>query len=141
MPDVSLSESHQPVIAVHVLRHRASFVRASKQGRQFATPSFIMLAVEDAELPTPQSPYIRVGYTVTRKQGGAVVRNRIKRRLREAVRMASGSFAPNMAYVLIARKKALLCPHSELIRDIRFAAGKIMKMPQRGSEPKTDGRP
>lgn len=111
---------------VHPLRKRSSFVKASSQGTKFITQSFIMLMLPDPELEAEQPPYVRVGYTVTRKMGNAVNRNRIRRRLREAVRAcASESLSAGQAYVMIARNKALLCPFSELMRDIRFAAARI----------------
>ena len=68
----------------------------------------------------------RIGYTVTKKMGGAVVRNRIKRRLREAVRAVMPKYAkPQYDYVVIARHKALACDFSELVREMEFAFSRI----------------
>ncbi len=55
----------------------------------------------------PVMPGLRVGFTVGRALGGAVVRNRMKRRLREAVRLTWPAAGPN-ADVVINPKKALL---------------------------------
>ena len=71
---------------------------------------------------------IRFGFTVTKKIGNAVVRNRIRRRLREAVRAASGLFpagpflpAGPLDLVLLARQEALGINFQSLVADIARA--------------------
>jgi ribonuclease P protein component len=66
----------------------------------------------------------RVGFTVTKKVGNAVVRNRIRRRLREAVRVyAAGDMQPGKDYVIVGREEVLAAPFSviktELSRRVR----------------------
>ncbi len=51
----------------------------------------------------------RVGITVGKKLGHAVVRNRIRRRLREAYRLNEGQFQPGWDIVVVGRHKALTC--------------------------------
>ena len=63
------------------LRKRADFL-AANSGRRAATPGFVLL-VRDRKDGDPQK---RVGFTVTKKIGKAVVRNRMKRRLRALAR-------------------------------------------------------
>ncbi len=68
----------------------------------------------------------RVGFTVTRKVGNAVVRNRIRRRLKEAVRVhAAGDMQPGNDYVIVGREEVLTAPFSairtELSRRLRRA--------------------
>ena len=58
----------------------------------------------------------RLGLTVPRAIGGAVTRNRIKRRLREAFRMHRAEFAPQWDIVLNPRRAALTAPVSEIER-------------------------
>lgn len=68
----------------------------------------------------------RIGYTVTRKQGNAVERNRMRRRLREAIRLTQGvSFLPGHDYVLVARRDMLDAPFSRIDTALteRFAEG------------------
>lgn len=65
----------------------------------------------------------RVGYTVTTKVGNAAVRNRIRRRLKEAVRTgAAADMAPGIDYVIVGRVEALAAPfgliRAELSRRI-----------------------
>ena len=69
---------------------------------------------------------IRVGFTATRKVGGAVVRNRAKRRLREAARatVAAGG-VPGSDYVLIARMGTAGRPWDRLLDDVKSALTRL----------------
>ena len=49
----------------------------------------------------------RVGVTVSKKLGGAVVRNRVRRRLREVYRLNEGRFAPGWDIVVVARSRCI----------------------------------
>lgn len=61
----------------------------------------------------------RVGFTVTKKNGNAVVRNRIRRRLKEVVRCHSGGdTASSTDYVIVAREPALTAPFSKLAEEL-----------------------
>lgn len=69
---------------------------------------------------------IRVGFTVSRKVGGSVVRNRARRRLREAARAVLGSHAaPGHDYVLIGRAATPRRPYQALVRDLETAMRKL----------------
>ena len=107
---------------------RKDFLIASNQGKRFIVSSFIlqMMKREDGH-PAPPAP--RFGFTVTKKMGNAVARNRIKRRLREALREKALSHAVNgHDYVIISRNKALDCPFPDLLRDMEFAFSRIHVM-------------
>lgn len=65
----------------------------------------------------------RVGLTVTKKVGGAVERNRMKRRLREALRAPGLATDAAHDYVLVARRDALTVPFAGLIADLRKCFG------------------
>jgi len=76
---------------------------------------------------TPENA-VRIGYTVTKKTGNAVVRNRIRRRLREVVRInAISCVQANHDYVLIAREAALHSPFSALVKDFQKNMGNVSK--------------
>ena len=116
------------------LTRRAEFQRVSR-GRRRSVEAFTLQAArrEGAE-ETSVGP--RVGFTVTKKVGSSVVRNRIRRRLKEALRAASPLEArPDCDYVVMARREALSRPFANLIDDLREA----FRATVRGD--KTDRRP
>ena len=96
------------------LRRRSEFLAAARGVRR-ARDAFVLQA-----LPRPEperAATIGIGLTVTRKIGGAVVRNRARRRLREALRlMLPGPARPGADYVVVARPAALTCPFAQLQR-------------------------
>lgn len=81
-------------------------------------PSFLMLARRNPEA----GPAARLGLTVTKKLGGAVVRNRIRRRLRAAAREVFPSMAvAGTDYVLVARMAAYDRNYDALLDDMKRA--------------------
>jgi ribonuclease P protein component len=59
-----------------------------------------------------------VGFTTPRALGKAVVRNRIRRRVREAVRLRLHELNPQCALVINPRRKALEVPFAEIEREV-----------------------
>ena len=103
---------------------RADFLRLNR-GRKWATGGVVL---QSAESPAPNvnEPGIRLGFTVTKKVGNAVVRNRAKRRLREAARAVLPLYAtPGYDYVLIGRDATLTRSFSGLIEDLKLALRKV----------------
>ncbi|MCS6779729.1 MAG: ribonuclease P protein component [Geminicoccaceae bacterium] len=99
------------------LERRAEFLAAAK-GRRVHMPAFVLQAVARPERPER----VGIGLTVTKKLGGAVVRNRIRRRLRAAVRAAADVLdVGGVDLVIVAREAALTCPFEELVRSLREA--------------------
>lgn len=111
---------------MNTIKNRRDFL-AMAGGRKFVTGNFI-LQVRRRPTDHPfagEAP--RVGFTVTKKMGNAARRNRIKRRLREAARLAGLPKAqPGHDYVVIGRAGALACDFSELARNMEFAFSKIL---------------
>ncbi|WP_158811146.1 ribonuclease P protein component [Beijerinckia sp. L45] len=109
-------------VAIGRLKRRADFLRAAK-GRRWHGKAFSLQAgpVEDSEAQG-ESQIARVGFTVTKKVGGSVVRNRARRRLREALRLSDGlPVRSGHDYVVIARLEAIRLPFSTLQTDLTRA--------------------
>jgi ribonuclease P protein component len=103
------------------LRKRAEFL-ALRNGEKRRGPLFLLEVRERTEEES-QTAKIgekpRAGFTVTKKNGNAVIRNRIRRRLREAVRCHAGrDMAPSTDYVIVAREQALTAPFSRLTEEL-----------------------
>ena len=120
-------------MAVATLKKRAEFLRL-RGGARFATPSFVLETRVRPEAGSRPSrtvaertfPGPRFGFTVTKKLGGAVVRNRIRRRLKAAV----GLLAPTLAraghdYVLVARSAAYDRAFPEIKKDLERALQRV----------------
>ncbi len=77
---------------------------------------------------------MRLGFTVSRQVGNAVVRNRVRRRLREMVRLTDADkFCPGHDYVLIGRPPALHLPFADMTRDFADALRRVHTAPARTS--------
>jgi ribonuclease P protein component len=69
---------------------------------------------------------VRVGFTVSRKVGTAVERNRVRRRLKEAVRQCATTGLPaGHDYVLIGRRAALSMPFDQITDDFKRALRRL----------------
>jgi ribonuclease P protein component len=113
------------VTAIGRLTTRSEFLYV-KGGTRFATPSLVLQARRRAAA-SPQAAYLaRFGFTATKSLGGAVVRNRARRRLKEAVRLSGAVHAAEgYDYVLIARGGTVQRPFTELINDLERALARV----------------
>jgi ribonuclease P protein component len=85
-------------------------------------PAFVVQIGRRPEAPERAG----IGLTVTKKLGGAVVRNRIRRRLRAAVRAAADALRTGgVDLVIVARQAALTCPFDQLVGQLREAFARI----------------
>ena len=99
------------------LKTRPQFLAAAKGVSQPRGAVVVqMLERGDAD------PAVRAGFTATRRVGGAVVRNRAKRRLREAARQLLPELGrPGCDYVFIARQGTADRPWQRLLDDVKTA--------------------
>jgi ribonuclease P protein component len=103
------------------LTQRKDFL-AANSGRRAPMPAFVLLVKPRGD----GDPTMRVGYTVTKKIGNAVVRNRIKRRFRALAREVlpvSGVIGAD--HVLIGRSDALTRDFARLRADLTKALAKL----------------
>jgi len=108
-------------MALPQLKRRPDFLRVARSGLKAVAPGLVLQA-----WPRGQMSSIRVGYTATRRVGGAVQRSRAKRRLRAvAAEVLPGTAAPGCDYVLIARRATLNQPYEMLIRDLTGALKRL----------------
>ena len=108
------------------LLRRSDFVAAKRGDRAHQAPFVLQCRRRDDREPA------RIGITVTRKTGGAVVRNRIKRRLKSAIAGEQGlGFRPGYDYVLIARPLAASAPFGELVRALKRGLETVHTRPYR----------
>ena len=99
------------------LKRRAEFLRVAAKGRKAAVHGLVLQA-----MPRDDAGPLRVGFTVTRKVGNAVIRNRTRRRLKEAARLllpARGLAAYDL--VLIGRDATRGRPFAALLDDLARA--------------------
>jgi len=94
------------------LLRAAEFRTVGELGRRAADGWFVVLVHDRA--PGSLSSRVRLGVTVSRKVGGAVVRNRVKRGVREWFRSARAAMRPEIDLVVIARRAAAGRRHAEV---------------------------
>ena len=104
------------------LKQRADFLAAAK-GRRISAGAFVLQARERSDAARP-----RFGFTVSKKVGTAVERNRVRRRLREIVRRHAALLAQDgHDYVLIGRRTALQMPFERMVAEFTGALRRLRK--------------
>jgi len=112
------------------LKDRSEFLRVAAGRRKWVSPGLILQVLRRQAESGPGidegAGERRVGFTASRKVGGAVVRNRAKRRLRAAVReVMAGHAAAAYDYVVIARAGTPGRPYLDLVADLETALRKL----------------
>jgi ribonuclease P protein component len=111
------------------LKRRTEFTRV-RGGSRWATKAFVLegkpRAPHDGSGAVQQA---RFGFTVTKRLGKAVARNRIRRRLRAAARDVLAHHArPDFDYVVVARASALDADYAELVCDLTKALAQVHRV-------------
>jgi ribonuclease P protein component len=111
---------------MHRLRQRAAIL-AVAHGARVPSAAFALQARRRDDLGP-----VRVGFTVTKKNGTATERNRIRRRLRELVkRLDVISMRPHHDYVLVGRREALTRDFAVMLDDLRSALHRLERQPSK----------
>jgi ribonuclease P protein component len=131
--------------AARLLRH-ADFERVYKQGRRHFSASMTVFYWQRTEAKVVEEKLagakaaakgLRIGFTVGRALGGAVDRNRMKRRLREAVRLTRPPAGANADVVINPKKTLLKTDFAAIVTEVRRALAMIEQKLARTSEAKS----
>lgn len=107
----------------HILRSR-EFREIQRNGRRKAG-RYVVLVVRRGK-----QTWTRMGLTVSRKVGGAVIRNRVKRRLREIFRNHKATLPTGLDVVMIARSASAQASYQSLEQEILSLFRKLHQPPQ-----------
>lgn len=98
----------------------------ARAGRKWAAPGVVLQAREVEGCSSAKEPVFRVGFTVSRKVGNAVARNRARRRLRAAAERVMPDHAKRgHDFVLIGRAATLKRPFAALVADLETALRRL----------------
>ena len=138
--------------AIGRLKTRPEFLKVAATGAKWVTPGLVLQARRRPASTGPASPatgaaadagaeQVRVGFTVSRKVGNAIRRNRARRRLRAvAAEVLPEHGRAGCDYVLIGRAGTLGRRYADLVADLRTALARIgTKGPQGHSQRPTRG--
>lgn len=106
------------------LTRRPEFQRVSERGRRAALPGLVLQALRRTEGGNDGA--IRLGLTASRKVGGAVIRNRARRRLRALAHQVLPVLgAPGHDYVIVARRDTVKREWLRLKDDLETALNRV----------------
>jgi ribonuclease P protein component len=103
------------------LSRSAEFERVYRQGRSTANRHLVLYS-----FPNSSAPRARLGLSVSRKVGGAVARNRIKRLLREAFAQVEAELAPEQDVVVVARPEIRELAERDGLDGVSAALGELV---------------
>jgi ribonuclease P protein component len=117
------------------LSRSAEFERVYRHGRSTANRHLVLYTFPNASTEQP-----RLGLSVSRKVGGAVERNRVKRLLREAFAQVEGGLQPGQDVVVVARPTAAELVDRDGLEGVATALAELIeKAGLRQSNPQPDG--
>jgi len=106
------------------VRSRRDFLRIQSLGRRVTTPHFLLLLwVSDPN----DTAMARLGITASRRVGGAVVRNRAKRLVREAFRATPELWFPGLSLVVVVRSALVDMRLDDVVAEWRTAERAIRR--------------
>ena len=108
-------------LSYSIIQKRADFLAANR-GPRFARPGFVLLVHHRKD----DDPAIRLGITITKKVGNAVIRNRMRRRFRALMREMLASQGRHGAdHILIGRSDGIEMDYSRLRNDLQRGLQKL----------------
>ncbi len=124
---------HNSLVLLERLTKKRDYKSVAKSNRKFVTPSLVFQALSCEQSPKSLETHVRLGYTASRRVGGAVQRNRAKRRLKAATRQVFLQQAIPPGHwdcVFIARHTILYRNYDDLIKDIERALKRTILSPK-----------
>jgi len=131
-------------VTVERLKKRAEFLRVAGTRRKWVTDGLILQGaprpgIQPEDQSAGEDRFARIGFTVTKKVGKAVVRNRVRRRLRAVADQLAAELAlPGWDYVVIGRHQTIERPFDALVDDMRTA---LRRIPDAKPSPADRSRP
>jgi ribonuclease P protein component len=108
------------------LKRRGEFLKVAATRRKWVAPGLILQIRPRDGVVRPDGAAVRVGYTVSRKVGNAVARNRARRRLKAvAETMLAAHAAPGHDFVVIGRGETVRRPFAALNEDMETALRRL----------------
>lgn len=98
------------------VRRRSEYLTIQNRGRRLSGPNLLLFV---------QPGSGRIGVTVSRKVGGAVVRNQVKRWIRECYRRRRAELPAELDLVVVARPSAATASHEVLCRELTTLASRL----------------
>ncbi|MDI2130487.1 ribonuclease P protein component [Yinghuangia seranimata] len=116
---------------VNRLRRRDEFAIAVRRGRRTGRPLLVVHLAQPGSATDPhaspgETPPARAGFVVSKAVGPAVVRNRVKRRLRHLVRDRLGLLPEGSLVVVRALPPAAEAEYADLASDLDAALGRLL---------------
>lgn len=116
------------------LRKRRQFLAVQRRGRRLGTEHFLVFARPNGGGPT------RLGITVSKKVGKAVLRNRVKRLVREAFRRHTDRLPEGFDVVFVARQRTVPANVAAVVRDLEVCARRLAEAPRARGPRRRGGR-
>jgi ribonuclease P protein component len=133
------AEPHISAWRLATLKCRKDFL-AVRKGSRWSTRAFV-LEGRQRMATAPRQAQPRFGFTVARAVGGAVERNRIRRRLKAAVRHVQRTHARHdFDYVVVARRGVLEAKFEDLVGELAKALDRVHRPQQRTTHDRLRGR-
>ena len=100
------------------LKSSKAFEYIHRNGKSVADRNLVLII-------SPTKFNLKVGFSVSKKLGKAVVRNKVKRRLREGFRKMIPYLSNKYNYVIIARQPAKDCNYNQLLQSMKYLLAKV----------------